>query len=266
MKPSEALEDIHPLITQGRDVGNGFYINCRHYATDDVEISAMKLTAADALTRGGGAKRKNDDKSLMDEHTHSKSCQRARKAIRQKSLSMNADRMLTLTFRENLTDIDAAWDRFKYFCKLMRVKYKDNFQYVAVPEYQKRGAVHFHLAVSGYYPVNTLRAFWLRAVGRLGGNIDITSPKKFGKNSWNPQRVANYIAKYISKTETVLFNKRRYSTGGKIQLPEPMRGWIAFGCSIPQIMVQIVDKISKRKLKSFLEFDAYYPLFYSSTL
>ena len=263
---SEATETLHPLITNGRDVGNCHYISCRHYeGCDEVEISAIKLTAEDSLRRGGGAKRKTDSKDTMDERTLVKSSSRARTVVRRKALSMMADRMLTLTFKDNLEDLDTAWERFKYFSKLMRFRYREKWQYIAVPEYQKRGAVHFHLAISGYYHIQTIRRLWLRAVGRFGGNVDITSPKKFGKKSWNPKRISQYISKYISKNDSVDFNKRRYSSGGDIQLPEAQKGWLALGVPVIQVMRQVVDRLSRRQVTTICEIDGYFGITYLST-
>lgn len=257
--------ELHPLITMGRDTGNGYYISCRHYPCDEVEVCAIKLESHDSLRRGGGAKRKTDDKEKMELPVLAKSCARARTNVRRKALAMQADRMLTLTFRENLEDIDIAWDRFKYFSKLMRFRYREKWQYIAVPEYQKRGAVHFHLAISGYYHVQTIRRLWGRAVGRFGGNVDITSPKKFGKKSWNPKRISNYISKYIAKDDSVEFNKRRYSTGGKIQLPEPQRGWLALGVPVIQVMRQVVERLSRKQVTTVWEIDGYFGITYLST-
>ena len=51
---------------------------------------------------------------------------------------------ITLTFKENITDLDFANYEFKKW--IQRVKYNFNdFKYLGVPEFQKRGAVHYHL-------------------------------------------------------------------------------------------------------------------------
>lgn len=259
------FEELHPLITKGRDTGNGYAISCRYYPCDEVEVTAIQLNSEDSLRRGGGAKRKTNSKDSMDAPTLAKSCARARTTVRRKALSMEADRMLTLTFRENLDDLEKAWDCFKYFSKLCRWFYKTRWRYIAVPEYQKRGAVHFHLALSGYFHVNILRKFWLRAVGKYGGNIDITSPKKFGKNSWNPKRISQYISKYIAKNDSVDFNKRRYSSGGDIQLPEPQRGWLALGVPVIKVMAEVVEKLSRRQVTTIWEAEGYFGITYIST-
>ena len=51
---------------------------------------------------------------------------------------------ITLTFSENIIDIKEANKKFNYWISNIR-KLKNDFAYVAVPEFQKRGAVHYHL-------------------------------------------------------------------------------------------------------------------------
>jgi hypothetical protein len=259
------LGGMHPMITKHRDTGNGYYISMRRYPTQDVEAVAIKLSHEDSLRRGGGAKRKNNEKSEMDDDTLKKSIQRARTTVRRKLLSLCADRLLTLTFHENVTNDQVAWDRFKYFNKLMRFRYGDKWAYVAVPEYQKRGAVHFHLAIVGYYHANTVRRLWRRACGKLGGNVDITSPRKAEKNSWNPKRIANYLSKYITKTETADFNARRFSSGGKIQIPPAVTGWMACGGSTSSALWDVAQQLTHKPVREYWESEGYFDLIMIST-
>ena len=272
---SRSLEDHHPLITEGRDTGNGYALSMRHYPSGDAEITGIRLFPDDRLRRGGGAPRKNAEKKEMDQETLLKSVSRARTTIRRKLLTMCADRLLTLTFKENVTDMDEAWHCFKYFCRLMRSRYGESrkdrhgnvlgFEYVAVPEYQARGAVHFHLAIKGYYHANTVRRLWLRASGNRGGNIDITSPRNADKNSWNPRRISNYLSKYISKTEKVEFNRRRYSSSTTIKIPEPLTGWLALGVPLISVMRQTVESVTHRQIVTIWESEGYFGCVYLST-
>lgn len=264
---AELAETMHPLITQDRDTGNGYAISLRHYeAANEAEIVAIKLTCEDSLKRGGGARRKNTKKGDMDEITINKSVARSKTNLRRKLLSMCADRMLTLTFRENVTDIEEAWAVFKYFTRLMRQKYGKQFCYVAVPEYQKRGAVHFHLAVSGWYRANVVRKLWRQASGRRGGNIDITSARKAeNKNGWNPKRIASYLSKYMSKQDSVVFNKRRYSAGGDIKVPPPEKGWIALGSSVISVMGDVLTTKTGKQVACVWESEGFFGITYLST-
>lgn len=256
---------LHPLITQDRDTGNGYYVSAREYPCGNVEVVAMKLNSEQDLKRGGGSRRKNVDKSAMDDVTLWKSVARARTAVRRKCMAAGVDRLLTLTFRENLDDLDIAWNVFSYFRKLMKRRYKD-FQYVCVPERQKRGAIHFHLGIAGYYHANTVRRLWRRAAGMYGGNIDITSPRtRGGKYVKNPKKIANYVSKYLTKTDDVEFNKRRYSSGGKIQLPDPERGWVPLGCSIVKLMREVIENRTRRDPAFFWESESHFGIYYAST-
>ena len=120
---------------------------------------------------------------------------------------------------------------------------RDNFKYVAVPELHKDGAIHFHLLTnevlpliaSGTYlpPVNTqgkrkpLKADTLK---RKGFNIE-ECQEVFNIPGWkygfstamitqgDRNRVASYIAKYITKTLDKV-GGRYYLHGGVLALPK----------------------------------------------
>lgn len=51
---------------------------------------------------------------------------------------------ITLTFQENITNIELANKKFHSWRTKIKSIYP-NFKYVCVPEFQKRGAVHYHL-------------------------------------------------------------------------------------------------------------------------
>lgn len=59
----------------------------------------------------------------------------------------NADKFesfVTLTFKENITDLTIANRHFNNWVSSMK-RIKKDFVYIGVPEFQKRGAVHYHL-------------------------------------------------------------------------------------------------------------------------
>lgn len=140
--------------------------------------------------------------------------QRSKKNVRLKIKEMGCDRLLTLTRRENketefwtVDDWSKAWDNFRRLCK----KYGHEFQYVAVLERHKSGALHLHAAIDRHIPVNIIRGLWYSCVGGKGqGNIDIS----FKPNMTVHQRragCAKYVSKYITKQSGhVEFNKKRY--------------------------------------------------------
>lgn len=54
------------------------------------------------------------------------------------------DTFLTLTYAENMQDIEQGDKDFKKFVQRFKYKYGD-VKYIAVREFQKRGAIHFHV-------------------------------------------------------------------------------------------------------------------------
>lgn len=233
------LNGIVPLIEDNRSTGKGHYIVHRKYPTGDVEIIALSKESDDCIF-GKGGKRINTEKGSMSDDVLRRSQSRAKREIKRKSLCIRVDRLLTLTYRDNQEDIVQGWSDLQKFARKMKRRYP-HFAYVAVPEYQKRGAIHWHLAIRGFYHANTVRRIWTSIVG--DGNIDITPPRtEKGKKLKQPKKIANYIAKYISKSDDAEFNKRRYSTGGKIDKPLVRTGWLSYGVSVLQYMERLLKE------------------------
>jgi hypothetical protein len=72
--------------------------------------------------------------------------QRARNKIR-RLINANFDEtslFITLTYKKNMQDLQASNENLKKFVQKMKRRQKD-FQYVAVVEFQKRGAIHYHM-------------------------------------------------------------------------------------------------------------------------
>lgn len=116
---------------------------------------------------------------------------------------------ITLTFAENIKSIEQANIMFDNWRRSIK-RVKPEFKYVCVPEFQKRGAVHYHLLT----------------------NLDIKSDiniielqkgkeKMYDVKYWNKgfssvfnlenMNVVGYITKYMNKNiDNRLFGKRRY--------------------------------------------------------
>ena len=52
--------------------------------------------------------------------------------------------LITLTYRDNFTDLKKSYRHLSSFIQSLRHKYGKDFRYVCVPEFQTRGAVHYH--------------------------------------------------------------------------------------------------------------------------
>ena len=112
---------------------------------------------------------------------------RARKNVRRLANSNpDCNKFLTLTFGKNVTDLNEAHKYFKNFIVKMNRRYSD-FKYLAVPEFQKRGAVHYHLLCNlPYVNVKNLKNIWGQGFIKLNKIDEIDN-------------VGAYIVKYMTK-------------------------------------------------------------------
>lgn len=128
-----------------------------------------------------------------------------------------APMLLSLTYAENMMNLKQGWADWSLFWKRLRYYFKDiDLQYIAVPEFQKRGAVHFHVLLWGlpYEFLQTERN--TRHIASLWGKgfVDIV------QGDTNPA-LAGYLAKYLSKTymDARLLDRRCYSTSRGVERP-----------------------------------------------
>lgn len=126
---------------------------------------------------------------------------------------------ITLTFKENITDVKEANYQFKKWVIAIRQLKKD-FLYIGVPEFQKRGAVHYHLLTNL----------------DIKENHNIIIPQKNNKNCYDVKfwsygfssvfdvkniNVVGYMSKYMTKScDNRLFAHRRYFYSRNLEKPE----------------------------------------------
>jgi hypothetical protein len=122
---------------------------------------------------------------------------RAKSKVRRLVMARNLTHMLTLTTRTCITDPVMFWGLWERFVRLVRDQIS-GWQYVAVPEPQKRKAIHIHAAVKGYQQVRLLRQLWHQVLQERGitggGSVNVRPPK----NARRP-KMARYLTKYITK-------------------------------------------------------------------
>jgi len=109
--------------------------------------------------------------------------------------NLKLTKFLTLTFAGEMSQIEIANVHFHNFVARLRRLYPE-FQYIAVPEFQKRGAVHYHLlCYLPYVPGEIIAKVWTH------GFIKI-------KRTDRVKNLAKYMTKYLTKD---LFDGRLYS-------------------------------------------------------
>ncbi|MGH7146651.1 MAG: rolling circle replication-associated protein [Nitrospiraceae bacterium] len=133
-------------------------------------------------------------RSLNPERNQQRARTRAGGVIRRKCLTIGADHLVTLTYRENVQDRTRTLEDMERFHRMLK-RAGASLQYVTVLEYQKRGAIHLHIAVRGFQDVRLLRRCWYRIVGDGQGQVNVKGPRPGS----SPVKLARYISKYISK-------------------------------------------------------------------
>jgi hypothetical protein len=211
--------DVEALYCAGEAPSPAQVLNA--YLADD----GSEVRFTDRQLLGLPPKPKPAPSSVPPESSPERVARRARQRCRWLVKAIGGDRMVTLTWRENMTDISEAKKALVKFVRLCNERFS-GFQYVAVPELQERGAFHWHMGVRGFFPVDTLRGLWWRALGlrvrwHLGrpsvklpcgtwsenpgiyspGTVNLRSPQSRGqkRRTWQADRMAAYMAKYISK-------------------------------------------------------------------
>jgi len=147
-----------------------------------------------------------------------------RKNVRLCCKQIGADRMVTLTYKENMPDRELALKHWKAFYQKLG-KHKQ-FHYVAVIEEQARGALHFHVAVAGRQMYALLRSIWQGILGRgpngeQMGQVHVRDPHRFGFGVAGAHEIASYIAKYYGKEmQCRALDQKRYFRSKGIVVPE----------------------------------------------
>ena len=152
----------------------------------------------------------DEDKALNRE----KVLQRARSRVRRLACANpQLNKFFTLTFADNVTDLKYANNQFCCFIKRLNryltKMHKDKVQYIAVVEFQERGAVHYHLLCNlPYISANKLQEIWKNGFVKINKIDDVDN-------------VGAYVTKYMSKdnADERLIGNRCYFTSQGLQEP-----------------------------------------------
>lgn len=127
---------------------------------------------------------------------------------------------VTLTFSENITEVEKANKKFRYFIDKVR-RVKEDFKYLCITEFQKRGAIHYHLLTNINIDDETLFVtqkdnpnfkdvkYWLDGFSSIE---QLTN---------DPKKVIGYISKYMTKDiDNRLFSHHRYFCSQNLNKPK----------------------------------------------
>jgi len=103
--------------------------------------------------------------------------------------------LFTFTYAENQKDIRKGYLDFNSYNKTLRYQFGKNYKYICVPEFQKRGAVHFHALYWGLPKETVTAERSTRFFARLWGHGYIYITETDGN-----VKLSSYLAKYMAKS------------------------------------------------------------------
>lgn len=195
-------------------MATGFNLRVVISANHIIEVySYEKVLYKDFESSGGRTKKTGKDvlKNRKD------STYRARERVRRLASAnfSNKDKFLTLTFAENETDIQKCNAYFKNFIKRLKYKTdKKDLKYIAVVEFQKRGAVHYHVLLNlPYYPIEQISRIWGAGFCKINKISHVDN-------------IGAYMVKYMTKniTDSRLQGQKSYLCSRGLKRPEVLTG------------------------------------------
>lgn len=138
---------------------------------------------------------------------------------------------ITLTFDTNknididINDISDANKKFNIWKTYIK-RLKNDFKYIYVPEFQKRGAVHYHLLTNIDYDTSPLLLQEIKTWNKKSRTYKTGKPIKGWKYGYsmaiplNGINIVGYISKYMTKDiDNRLFGYRKYSCSYNLKKP-----------------------------------------------
>lgn len=150
-----------------------------------------------------------EEKGELEVAKRKESIHRTRTEIR-RLVNSNPDfsKFYTLTFKENLKEVNIANKHFNKF--IMRMEYRyGKFIYLAVIEFQKRGAVHYHFLCNlPFITSKKIETIWGHGFIKIQRIKHVTN-------------LGAYVCKYLHKdmTDKRLFRKKKYFCSENIERP-----------------------------------------------
>jgi len=124
--------------------------------------------------------------------------------------------LISLTYEQNMQDITKGYKNYKSFIQAIRYRFGKGTKYIAVPEFQKRGAVHFHVLFWGLPKKTSAEEKRTRTIANIWGHgfVDVIETDGHGK-------LSSYLAKYMAKAfvDKRLRNQKAYVASRNVLRP-----------------------------------------------
>ncbi len=170
----------------------------------------------------------------------------SKRSLRRLVYQLGPDRMLTLTFKENVVDFEEAKRAWHAFQKGWKRHFPDS-PLVAVPERQKRGAWHFHCAILGFHDLRQIHSIWKHGAVNM-------------RRGASRSRVARYLSKYLGK-DLSLLGRAAYRVINRKLLTKPItKTYKLFLAAHSETWLKLTALFVHRSLSSFCEGGIYWRL------
>jgi len=158
---------------------------------------------------------------------------------------------LTLTYVSNMVDSTRGKAHLRTFLERVRRKFPKSSGVWRI-EYQKRGAVHFHLILFNlpFWKADDIRDAWGEIIGEENPRIRI-------ELCHSRRKLTSYVSKYIAKVASESFVSL-----SNVPYPHAGRWWGVFNKSfIPMAILRIYEVLENKKAFWNLRraIDRYYP-------
>lgn len=177
----------------------------------NLDINSLKFSSPGVRNPNASIPGQIEDRNIIRTKLN---CQRLAKAN-----SRDWKSFITLTYAENMQDILKAKKDLEYLVTNVK-KYKKDFKYIAIPEFQKRGSIHFHLLTNlskedniiyiqkrnnkNYYHIK----YWKKGFTKVDFICN------------DIKKIISYISKYMTKEcDNRLFNIKRYTSSQNLIKP-----------------------------------------------
>lgn len=223
--PLRSLLDSRLIVATNITEYNAKIINCHNYiqvyffskTKEKKDINLVKVDTDDLVK----PKTNTSNTNVSDFSIEAKNINRSKLQC-QRLAKCNCDEwktFITLTIAENITDIDIANRKLKYFLDKVRRKYKE-LKYIGIPEFQKRGAVHYHLLTN--ISINNTDLIYTQQDNKYFKHIKYWNDgfTKVDTLEKDIKKIIGYISKYMTKDiDNRLFNRHRYFYSRNLKKP-----------------------------------------------
>lgn len=168
---------------------------------------------------------------------------RAFQRLVRSNLSRGTPALLTLTMRE-VVDLRTAYRSYTKFGQRYRYAFGSDIAWIGVPEFQKRGAVHFHVLVWGLSDETIETERSTRKIASLWreGFVDII------KTDGNA-KLATYLSKYMSKAmqDKRLLGARAYFSSRNVLRPMLFNTPLQVGFALQEWDINNQEVVEKKE-------------------